>query len=174
MARNERSAGFICFRRRTDRSPDAADGVEYLLLDYGRHWEYAKGHVEKGEGDLDAALRELREETGIADARVIDGFRNEVIYFFRDRRKGLIRKTVVFFLAETRTADADVVLSHEHAGFVFLPLEAALKRVTFAGARQVLRAAHDHLVKIGEATPCPPGPSDLFGRSPTDRTEPAP
>ena len=52
MARLERSAGFICFRRQDD----APGGVEYLLLDYGRHWEYAKGHVNQGESDLDAAF----------------------------------------------------------------------------------------------------------------------
>jgi len=50
---------------------------------------------------------------------------------------------VVFFLAETGVSDADVVLSHEHVAFAFLPYEEAVKRVTFAGARQVLRAAHD-------------------------------
>ena len=77
MARNERSAGFICFRRRDD----VPGGVEYLLLDYGRHWEYAKGHVDPGEKDLDAAVRELREETAITDPRVIDGFRHELVYF---------------------------------------------------------------------------------------------
>src|SRR4051812_30501293 len=107
MVRNERSAGFICFRRRSD-VPDA--GIEYLVLDYGRHWEYAKGHVDRGESDLDAAIRELREETGIRDANVVDGFRHELLYFFRDRRKGLIRKTVVFFLAETGVTDDEVTL----------------------------------------------------------------
>ena len=164
MARNERSAGFILFRRGPAASASAdasaASPVEFLLLDYGRHWEFAKGHVHAGESDLDAARRELTEETGIDDARVIPGFREEPVYFFRDRKKGLVRKTVVFFLAETKAAD--VVLSHEHVGFAFLPLDQALKRVTFAGARQVLRAAHDHLVTVGEVTACPPGPSELF------------
>jgi bis(5'-nucleosidyl)-tetraphosphatase len=141
MARHERSAGFICFRRRDD----VAGGVEYLLLDYGRHWEYAKGHVDPGESDLDAAVRELREEAGITEPSVVDGFRHELVYFFRDRGKGLIRKTVVFFLAETNAADADVVLSHEHVAFAFLPYDQAVKRVTFAGARQVLKAAHERL-----------------------------
>jgi bis(5'-nucleosidyl)-tetraphosphatase len=164
MARQERSAGFILFRRSPGGAIDPSNTAppEFLLLDYGRHWEFAKGHVNKGESDLDAAVRELHEEAGIADAAVVDGFRHEVVYFFRGR-KGLIRKTVVFFLAETHVADGDVVLSHEHVGFAFLPLEPALKRVTFAGARQVLRAAHDHLAAAGLATPCPPSPSERVG-----------
>lgn len=150
MARSERSAGFILFCR----SNAAPQGVEYLLLDYGRHFDYVKGHVNPGESDLDAAHRELLEETGIADVRVIPGFANELVYFFRDRKTGLVRKTVVFFLAECFTRD--VTLSHEHTGFTFLPYEAALRKVTFAGAKQVLKAAHEHLCAVGEATGCQP------------------
>ncbi len=86
MARSERSAGFVLYRR-----PAAAGAeVEYLLLDYGRHFDYPKGHVEAGEDDLGAAVRE-REETGIADAAVADGFRHELVYYFRDRKKGLVQ-----------------------------------------------------------------------------------
>jgi bis(5'-nucleosidyl)-tetraphosphatase len=139
MARHERSAGFVIFRT-------AAGGSrEYLLLDYGRHWDFAKCHVEKGEDDLAAALRELQEETGLTDPRVVDGFEHEVAYFFRDRKKGLVRKTVVFFLGETYAADAEVALSHEHEAFVFLPFETAVTRITFPTARQVLRLAEETL-----------------------------
>ena len=164
MVRHERSAGFICFRRRSDIPGD----IEYLLLDYGRHWEYAKGHVNRGESDLDAAVRELREEAGISDVRVVEGFRHELVYFFRDRRKGLIRKTVVFFLGETGAGDGDVVLSEEHIAFAFLPFEEAVKRVTFAGARQVLRAAHERLAAAGttessaQSSPSAEVPTSLF------------
>jgi len=155
MARSERSAGFIAYHRARPGTGTAAssegrlfpagpaDGIEYLLLDYGRHWDFAKGHVHPGEDDLAAARRELAEETGLTDARVVPGFQHEIVYFFRDRRKGLIRKAVVFFLAEV--PGRDVLLSHEHVGFAFLPFEQATKRVTYASAKEVLRAAHAHL-----------------------------
>ena len=139
MARNERSAGFIVFRI------NEAGQREYLLLDYGRHWDFAKGHLEKGEDDLAAAVRELREETGIADAQPVPGFHHEITYFFRDRKKGLIRKTVVFFLGQTSARDADIVLSSEHEGFKFLPFDAAIKETTYPNARQVLRLAEQKL-----------------------------
>lgn len=138
MARNERSAGFVVFRQ---PSPDAPR--EYLLLDYGRHWDYAKGHVEQGEDDLTAAIRELREETGIRDVEAIDGFKHTIEYFFRSKRDGLIRKRVIFFLG--RTSSADVTLSHEHVGFAFLPYEQAMKRLTYPSARKVLEAAEAFL-----------------------------
>jgi len=138
-ARNERSAGVIIFR--SDSS--APGGRVFLLLDYGRFWDYPKGHVEKGENDQAAALRELAEETGIKDASLVPNFRHEIQYFFRDKRKGLIRKTVVFFLAET--ARKRVKISHEHEGYAFLPYDAARKRLTYASARAVLGAAASFL-----------------------------
>jgi bis(5'-nucleosidyl)-tetraphosphatase len=147
MARNERSAGFIVYH-----APGRPDGLpQYLLLDYGRHWDFPKGHVDPGEDDLSAALRELREETGIggSDVRVVPGFQHEITYFFRDRRKGLVRKTVIFFLAEVGTRD--VTLSSEHVAFEFLPFDHAVRRVTYANAKQILRLAHSHLTAVSAA-----------------------
>jgi bis(5'-nucleosidyl)-tetraphosphatase len=143
MAVHERSAGFIVFLVAPGDGPPA-DRARYLLLDYGKHWDFAKGHVEAGESDLQAAHRELAEETGLTAARVVPGFAHEITYFFRHKSRGLIRKSVVFFLAEVPAGDP-VTLSHEHKAFAFEPFDVALKRTTFATAKQVLRAADEHL-----------------------------
>jgi len=142
MARQERSAGFIVF------NPPAAGfhSIEFLLLDYGHHWDFPKGHLEKGENDFAAAIRELSEETGLINPRVVPGFHQEIVYFFRHKRHGVVRKTVIFFLAATDSRQ--IKLSDEHCGFAFLPFEAAVKRLTFPNARQVLRAAFEHLGKL--------------------------
>jgi 8-oxo-dGTP pyrophosphatase MutT (NUDIX family) len=147
MAREERSAGFLIFYRRPGVAPPG--DLRFLLLDYGRHWDFAKGHVDAGESDLDAAVRELREETGIREFRVVPDFQQEIVYFFRSARHGLIRKTVVFFLAEV--PKPDVILSEEHVGYDFLPYEQAVKRATFAAGKELLRAAHDRLIQEGSA-----------------------
>lgn len=139
MPRHERSAGFVLYRD----DPDVAGGRAYLLLDYGRHWDYPKGHVEPGEDDYAAAVRELREETGIADPEPVDGFTHPVEYYFRSGTRGIIHKVVVFFLAKTRTAE--VTISHEHVGYAYLPYEAALQRLTYGSARAALRAAEARL-----------------------------
>jgi len=131
-ARTERSAGVILVR-------DSVAGRRFLLLDYGRYWDYPKGHVEQGEDERAAAQRELAEETGISDARFIDGFEHEVAYFFRHPNRGLVRKTVVFFLAYTETEA--VKLSHEHVGFEWASGEEAMGKLGFKTARQVLQAA---------------------------------
>ena len=143
MARIERSAGFVIYR------VNPSGQVEYLVLDYGRHWDFAKGHIEKGESELAAATRELHEETGIREFRLLPEFHREITYYFRDRRKGLIRKSVFFFLAEVRAAHQQIVLSREHEGFAFLPFEAAIRRVTFPNAREVLRLARQQLAAGG-------------------------
>ena len=47
------------------RSTD--DGWMTLLLRAYYHWDFPKGLREEGEDSIEAALREVREETGIAD-----------------------------------------------------------------------------------------------------------
>lgn len=143
MAKEERSAGFVIY---FDGAPDSLspEKIEYLLLDYGRHWDFVKGHVEPGENDMQTAIRELREETSITGAHVVSGFERAVTYFFRHKKNGLVKKTVVFFLA--RTNDRKIILSAEHQGYAFVPFEQAMKRLTFPTAQQTLRDAHQHVL----------------------------
>ncbi|HEV8605666.1 MAG TPA: NUDIX domain-containing protein [Tepidisphaeraceae bacterium] len=133
----EQSAGIIVFRK-------GAEGEKlYLLLDYGRYWDYPKGHVEAGEDERSAALRELAEETGIKHIELMDDFREEIVYFFRPPGRGLVRKTVVFFVGEV---DSDkVAISHEHVGYAWLPGEEALSHVKYPTAKQVMQAVLKHL-----------------------------
>jgi bis(5'-nucleosidyl)-tetraphosphatase len=133
----ERSAGVIVFRH------DPPGTRLYLLLDYGKYWEYAKGHVEPGEDDPAAALRELHEETGIDDVDLLPGFAHEITYFFRDKNKRLVRKTVVFFTG--RTHRQRIQISHEHDSGEFLPFDQALSRLKYPTSKQVLRLAEEFL-----------------------------
>ena len=47
------------------------DGKIVLVCQRGNSWSFPKGHVEDGELPLDAAKREIFEETGIMDAEFI-------------------------------------------------------------------------------------------------------
>ncbi len=58
-------------------------------------WTFPKGHVERRERSADAALREVREETGY-DCKIIKEIEN-VQYWFRQKGK-LVKKRVKWFL----------------------------------------------------------------------------
>jgi 8-oxo-dGTP pyrophosphatase MutT (NUDIX family) len=133
----ERSAGVIVFRK--------GEGGEkfYLLLDYGKYWDFPKGHIEAGEEERATALRELSEETGIKNAELMDDFRHEIVYFFRPAGRGLVRKTVVFFIGEVESEE--VKISHEHVGFEWVKGDEGLARVKYPTAKEVMRAVLNHI-----------------------------
>ena len=131
----ETSAGVVVYR-------DGAGGRQYLvLLSAHGAWEFPKGKLEAGETPRAAALRELGEESGLTDVAVAGEFARQIRYHFRGRQHGrLVDKTVHFLLARADAAAA-VRLSREHRQFAFLPFDAAVKRLTHAGTRAVLRDA---------------------------------
>lgn len=128
----EKSVGLILYR-------ETPEGRLFLLLHYlGGHWDFAKGHVKKGESEKQTAARELCEETGITHCSIHDGFRGRIRYSFK-RRKKTVAKEVVYYIARTDTGS--VKLSDEHQGGEWLNAGAARERLTFENSRRVLRDA---------------------------------
>ena len=67
-------------------------------------------------------LRELEEETGIADVALLDGFEERTEYSFRHKGKRK-EKQVYWYIAETDVIE--VQLSHEHRGYLWLDWDQA-------------------------------------------------
>ena len=136
----EKSCGAVVFLKKDNQT-------KYLLLNYAAgHWDFVKGNVEPNEAEKQTVTRELQEETGITDAKFIDGFREPIGYFYR--RQGLtVHKEVVFFIMETKTEQ--VQISFEHIGFIWLDYKHAMEKLTFKNARDVLQKARDFLKKQG-------------------------
>ena len=111
----------------------------------GGHWDFPKGHIDDGETEIQTALRELEEETGIAHVNVIDGFRDTITYTFSGGQEQ-IGKEVVFFLATTK--ESKVTLSHEHIDYSWLDFDSAFSRLTYDNARQVLQNAIEFYVNV--------------------------
>src|SRR5690242_19321332 len=87
---------------------------EFLFLRREEGWlDMPKGHIEKGETAEQAAIREIREETGI-EAKLDPNFRYESIYWY-NREGNRIKKSVKFFLAEA-VQERRVKVSSEHVG----------------------------------------------------------
>ena len=138
--RREFSAGFIVFR-------ETHEGRLYLLLDYGKHWDYPKGHLEKGETAWKAAVRELREETGIRQVDRVTRLQRNMHYRFYSSKNGNIEKTVTYFIGRTRAEK--VAVSDEHSGHAWLPYERAMVRLTFQNAQDMLAWADKALDQVG-------------------------
>jgi len=156
----EKSAGAIIYRKEPF---DTAQGKKYkiyfLLLHYpSGHWEFPKGHIEGKESEEETLKREVAEETGIQDIIIAPGFKKYIKYFFRqykekvseeDRKKGKtpwVFKLVAFFIAETKTKE--VKISSEHKGFIWLPIDEAIKKTTFKNSKKLLKEADDFIKSI--------------------------
>lgn len=107
------------------------------------HFSMCKGHVERGETEHETAAREIREETALV-VRFLDGFRETEEYSpYPD-----CMKEVVFFLAQ---ADSTRVRPQpeEVRELYWLPLDLALRLLTYDSDRDVLRRADAFLQRFG-------------------------
>ncbi len=106
-----RSCGFLIFRRQPD--------FTFLLMKHADRWDIPKGHVDPGETDEETALRELIEETGIAetDIEVDSEFLFQHRYEVNLKRYGNkpVMKTLIVFLAEL-VRDVEIMVT-EHEGY---------------------------------------------------------
>ncbi|HEU4531256.1 MAG TPA: NUDIX domain-containing protein [Steroidobacteraceae bacterium] len=84
------SAGAVVVR-------ETPQGLRFLLLRAFNHWDFPKGLVENGEEPLQAAVREVREETTIADLQFPWG---EAFAETGPYSRG---KTARYYLAKTST-----------------------------------------------------------------------
>ena len=120
------------------------NGDLVLLLRYPQgHWGFPKGHVEDtDDGPHDTALRELKEETGIDDAKVVGTWSQTTQYTYS--RRGVEReKQVHWFPARTKTFD--VSLSHEHTDHMWVEVDEASNWITFPAEKKVLQGARQIL-----------------------------
>ena len=131
--------------------------IYYLLLRYPAlshrakkdYCDFPKGHLEKGESDVEAMRREIKEETGIGDLEIINGFRETIKYFFVVGERKIF-KIVSFYLVRTNTKE--VKISFEHTGFDWLPFEQAVKALSFSNAKNILAKA-DKFLKVQSPKP---------------------
>ena len=113
----------------------------YLLLKSGltlsELWEFPKGMIERGEDSRTAAMREFREETGIAECSLIPGFKKVLRYFYRRGGKNLVSKTVSYYVGEVDTTT--VILSHESTDYVWVTLQEASRYIRHKNVMELLK-----------------------------------
>lgn len=129
----EKSCGAVVFRRKSGN-------VEYLLIKNkrGTNWGFPKGHVELGETEMQTAMREVREETGL-NISPLKGFR--VVNEYRPH--GNVSKRVVLFLAEMTTDEEIVIQQSEIERFIWADFSLAQHTFKFNNDRYALTRARD-------------------------------
>ncbi len=95
-----------------------------------------KGHPDADETEVEAAVREVREETGVVAEPVA---RLGEIRYSYERRGQAIDKRVVFYLLEYRSGELDH--DHEIERVQWMPIEEALHALTYSGEREMLARA---------------------------------
>jgi len=104
-------------------------------------WSLPKGHIEQGESPEDAAIREVREETGIT-ARILAPLGTIQFRFTVEDRR--IHKTVHHFILERvggELSDDDV----EVVKVAWVPIDQVQSRLRYRDERQLMAKALDFL-----------------------------
>ena len=139
--KREKSCGALVFRKN-----EGSYDLVLLRHKFGGHWSFPKGHVEQGENEFQTAMREVKEETGIA-IRIMDGFRESVEYF----PKPGVKKQVVYFLA--KALEENLVRQEEEISEVrWVPIEIASDMVIFSNDKRLIRLAKRRLGISGGRT----------------------
>jgi 8-oxo-dGTP pyrophosphatase MutT (NUDIX family) len=96
-----------------------------------------KGHLDEGETEEAAAIREVGEETGVR-AELIEKL-GDVEYTY-ERRGRLRNKRVAFYLFEYRAGSLEDH-DHEIESAHWMPLDEAARQLSYPGEREIVRRA---------------------------------
>jgi 8-oxo-dGTP pyrophosphatase MutT (NUDIX family) len=140
----EFSAGGVLVRTIRGRTMVAA------IRPQGREkvWALPKGRIDEGETPAEAAVREVREETGV-EGRLVEKL-GDIRYTYTARWKGgeRIFKVVSFFLLQAsrgRIGEIDEEMRGEVAEARWLPLEDAPRLLSYGGEREMAAKAWERL-----------------------------
>ncbi len=137
----------VCVFKLEQRTP------QYLLLQrakseklYPGIWQFVTGSIEKKEKAVDAALRELTEETGLKPkAFWVVPYVNS----FYDPRWDSVNLSPAF--AAEVSSSKKPLLSDEHIDFQWCSYSEANRKLVWPGQRQCLKITHEYIVKNATA-----------------------
>ena len=139
-----------CFHRAaggvvvSDLSPEASVAVLHRT---DGEWTLPKGHLEGDESPREAALREIEEEVGLRDLKIIADLETIRYTFHESKDPKPHQKEVVFYLAlsPAGVCPLEIEDNPKFKEAIWLPLPEAERLCTYPTVRAVLRKARDFL-----------------------------
>lgn len=132
------SAGGVVYRKRDKKAE-----VVLLTRGGGKIFCLPKGKIERSEIPQEAALREVKEETGL-NGTIKKELGKIKYWFYSEEDKARVHKTVTFFLIKYGSGDtSDHDTDAEEARW--LPIDQALKIMTYPSERQMVEKARESL-----------------------------
>ena len=104
-------------------------------------WQMVSGGIHKGETAWDAAIREIKEETGLTPDKLYSADAVETFYMLSRNQVTIVPVFVAF------VSHLEVTLApQEHDAYEWLPFEEAQKRLVFSEQRRVIAHVHENFV----------------------------
>lgn len=135
------NAVIVYVLRRTDK------GVEVLFLKRNKKdgldnfWLHVAGKIEDGETAWQAALRELKEETGLVPQDFYTSNYCEQFYSASNDRLVILPMFVAFV-----DKKAQILLNEEHSEYKWFSLDEARKAVPFNNQKECLRVVEQNFI----------------------------
>jgi bis(5'-nucleosidyl)-tetraphosphatase len=127
----EPTAGGIVFRRNGDHV------VEILLIqDAKDRWTIPKGHIEEGEEPKDTTEREIKEETGLAQVKVLN-YLGKINFRYRRQTSLVLMSTEIFLvkaLGDTNKLKPEDWMN----GIKWFPAKEALDKIEYEDIGKII------------------------------------
>jgi len=118
-------------------------GIKFLLLKraktkiYEHLWQGVAGKIEAGETSWEAAVRELKEETGLRPKTM---FSADHVSMFYEAHKDRINLVPVFGIEVEKES---ITLSDEHCDYKWVSIDDALKTLVWRGQKAGISAVNE-------------------------------
>ena len=123
-----------------------ADGIRFLLMKrnlnkiYEHLWQGVAGKIERGETSSEAAIRELKEETGLSPVNI---FVADHVSRFYEVHGDCINLVPVFGI---EVDSENVILSEEHISYKWANIDEALNTLVWNGQKKGIQTVHDMVI----------------------------
>ena len=121
-------------------------GIRFLLMKrnlnkiYEHLWQGVAGKIEKGETSSEAAIRELKEETGLSPLNI---FVADHVSKFYETHRDRINLVPVFGI---EVDSENVILSEEHISYKWVDIDEAIETLVWNGQKKGIQTVNDMVI----------------------------